>query len=236
MVGIYKITNLINNKCYIGQSTNIYNRFSQHRSASRCEKDLAYNFNIHQAMRKYGIENFIFEIIEECSKEELIQKEVYWINYYDSFKNGYNMNPGGFGGFKSQEHRDKCCAILQQQNEKQKAENHPKAKISNEEVLLIRKRYINGESIQEIFQDYKNEYTLNGFRHIVLGMSYQSLERIKKEDIRHTNAKLTKNQVLEIREKYAKNNLSQKELGEYYGISQTAIGRIVRKETYKHIK
>ena len=48
-------------------------------------------------MRKYGIENFTFEIIEECSQEQLNEREIYWISYYDSFnkEKGYNMTPGG---------------------------------------------------------------------------------------------------------------------------------------------
>lgn len=48
-------------------------------------------------MRKYGIENFSFEIIEECKKEELNDKEKYWINYFNTFFNGYNLTTGGQG-------------------------------------------------------------------------------------------------------------------------------------------
>ena len=236
MIGIYKITNIINDKSYIGQSINIQKRFGEHRSASKCEKDSSYNFHIHQAIRKYGLDNFFFEILEECPKEKLLEREIYWIDYYNSYKNGYNMNLGGSGGFYSEEHKEKCCLILQEQNEKQKAENHPKAKITNEEVLLIRKRYIDGESIKDIFLDYEYKYSFNGFKHLVLGQSYQSIEKIQEQDIRHTNSKLTKEQVLEIRNKYNTGKISQKELGLQYNLSQTAIGRIIRKETYKHIK
>ena len=55
------------------------------------------NTNLYQAMRKYGIENFSFEVIEECLPEELNEREIYWIDYYDSFnkEKGYNMTPGG---------------------------------------------------------------------------------------------------------------------------------------------
>jgi len=49
-------------------------------------------------MKKYGIENFKFEIIEECSDEEVDTREIYWIDYYDTFKNGYNLTRGGEGG------------------------------------------------------------------------------------------------------------------------------------------
>lgn len=46
-------------------------------------------------MNKYGISNFTFEIIEECDKQSLNEREIYWIEYYDSFHNGYNMTIGG---------------------------------------------------------------------------------------------------------------------------------------------
>lgn len=91
-MGIYKITNRINGKVYIGQSVNIQQRWYQHKSSFKNGNTLLY-----QAIRKYGLENFCFEIIEECPQEKLNEKEIYWIDYYNSFnyENGYNMTPGG---------------------------------------------------------------------------------------------------------------------------------------------
>lgn len=96
MVGIYKITNIINNKIYIDQSINIAERWYQHKSKAFNENELGYNSAIHYAFRKYGIENFVFEIIEECKTSELDFKERYWIQYYNSLSpNGYNILEGG---------------------------------------------------------------------------------------------------------------------------------------------
>lgn len=89
--GIYKITNVINNKCYIGCSKNIELRWKQHKRIPK-RKVAIYN-----AMRKYGIENFKFEIIEVCSERELYEKEKFWIKYYNSYNNGYNETTGGEG-------------------------------------------------------------------------------------------------------------------------------------------
>lgn len=93
MTGIYKITNKINGKVYIGQSINIERRWKEHISDKRK------NSLIHLAIEKYGEKNFNFEIIEECSQSDLNQKEQYWIKEYNSFKNGYNLTRGGNSGF-----------------------------------------------------------------------------------------------------------------------------------------
>lgn len=89
--GIYKITNLVNGKVYIGQSINIAERWKKHLYA----KD---DFAIHQALRKYGVDNFKFEVIEECSRSDLDEREQYWIDFYDAKKSGYNMIDGGSNG------------------------------------------------------------------------------------------------------------------------------------------
>ena len=65
MIGIYKLTNKINNKVYIGQSINIENRFQQHKNNCLNENLKDYNTKFYRALRKYGVENFTFEIIEE---------------------------------------------------------------------------------------------------------------------------------------------------------------------------
>lgn len=96
IIGIYKVTNLINGKVYIGQSIDIRKRWRQHKNAAKSkEKSLFYS-----AIRKYGIENFSFEIIEECSLEELDDKEKFYIEKFNSYigwenSNGYNMTTGG---------------------------------------------------------------------------------------------------------------------------------------------
>lgn len=96
MIGIYKITNLKNHKIYIGQSIDIEERWKQHRwKAFNCN-EVGYHSAIHCAMRKYGLDNFIYEVLEECGVEELDEKEKYWISQLNSIvPNGYNIMEGG---------------------------------------------------------------------------------------------------------------------------------------------
>lgn len=92
MIGIYKITNKITNKSYIGQSRDIKKRWNNHKIASKNPSDNSYDYPLYKAFRKYGIDNFVFEILEECEIKELNNKEQFWINYY---KPNYNQAPGG---------------------------------------------------------------------------------------------------------------------------------------------
>ena len=66
VVGIYKMTNKINGKIYIGQSIDIEKRIKEHFWKATNTKDVSYNSAIHQAIRKYGQENFTWEVLEEC--------------------------------------------------------------------------------------------------------------------------------------------------------------------------
>lgn len=89
-MGIYKFENNITHLCYIGQSINIEERYKEHIKKSKTGTNKFY-----QAIQQYGINNFTFSILEECPYEELDNREIYWINYYDSFFNGYNSTTGG---------------------------------------------------------------------------------------------------------------------------------------------
>ena len=102
MTGIYLITNLINNKVYVGQSTDIERRWSEHLRSAQPEKYSIRSARdsktpIHLAMQKYGINNFTLQILEQCQRSELDDKEQYWIDYYHSTEKdlGYNITSGG---------------------------------------------------------------------------------------------------------------------------------------------
>ena len=96
MIGIYKIVNTINQKVYIGQSINIQKRIHQHFWKSQCQKDVSYNSALHNAIRKYGKQNFTWEIVEQCSVDQIDEKQKYYIQFYNSLTpNGYNILKGG---------------------------------------------------------------------------------------------------------------------------------------------
>lgn len=103
--GIYCITNLNNNKRYIGQTYDLKYRWMRYKSDLNCGSH--HNKHLQSAWNKYGEENFIFEELEYCSLEQLDEREIYWIGYYNSQNQefGYNLADGGLGcrGYKHTE-------------------------------------------------------------------------------------------------------------------------------------
>ena len=98
MKGIYKFTNKINKKIYIGKSQNLEKRYQEHKRNFLNSKIEDYNTKFYRALRKYGFDNFSYEIIEQSdnfTNEQLNEKEKYYIKLYDSVNNGYNTQAGG---------------------------------------------------------------------------------------------------------------------------------------------
>ena len=152
MIGIYKIENKLNNHCYIGQSTNIQKRWAQHKNPYNWEREI--RKPLYLAFKKYGLENFSFEILEECLLEELRIKEREWIKYYNSYQNGYNQTCGGEDNY---------------------GENHPGHKLTEEDVINIRNRYNNHERKKDVFLDYNNRIGESGFSKIWKGETWVSI-------------------------------------------------------------
>jgi len=124
---IYKITNNINGKVYIGQTTKkLYERIKEHIYNSKRNSQYA----IHKAIRKYGENNFNWEIIDTATnRDELNDKEVYWIGKYKSNSHlGYNMTDGGDGisGYKMSNEAKK--KMSKSKIGKYSSGNHPRAK------------------------------------------------------------------------------------------------------------
>jgi len=90
---IYQITNTITNDFYIGKTKNFKERVYSHKYIANKNKSQTY---IHRAIRKYGVENFIFSILEKVESPEILnEREVFWIKH---LKPKYNMTKGGDGG------------------------------------------------------------------------------------------------------------------------------------------
>ena len=96
MAYIYKITNDINQKIYIGKTEySIEKRFQEH--CHDAFKRQLESRPLYAAIRKYGVEHFHVEMLEECSIQQLNEREIYWIELLGSFKYGYNATKGGDG-------------------------------------------------------------------------------------------------------------------------------------------
>lgn len=126
---IYKTTNLLNKKFYIGKDTK--NNPAYFGSGTKLKR----------AIKKYGIENFKKEILEECiSEAELNDKEIYWIKFTDAIKNGYNIAEGGTGGKTLPEPVLKCKTYKELYGEekskkiKEKLSNSHKGKKQSDET------------------------------------------------------------------------------------------------------
>lgn len=133
-IGIYCITNTINNKKYVGKSVRLEIRINYHKNY--LNKNKHPNNHLQFAWNKYKQENFSFEILEECEKEYLNEKEKYYIELFNTKKEGYNYTRGGDGsnGFlHSQETKKKLSEI---------AKNRIVSSETREKISIIKKGII----------------------------------------------------------------------------------------------
>ena len=92
--GIYKITNLDTQRAYIGRSTDIKKRLTEHVKGAFNISTIA-DQEIHRVMGREGVDKFSFEVLEKVEKEKLNEREKYWIDFYQTQSYGYNQNKGG---------------------------------------------------------------------------------------------------------------------------------------------
>lgn len=155
--GIYKITNLINGNAYVGLSVNIEKRWKSHKERSMMPFDKEYDKVLYKAFRKYGLENFKFEILEECEYDQLKEREMYWIAYYDTYHHGYNATPGG----------DQVDTH---------GEKHPRHKLTEQDVIEIRQTWASKTiSTREMYYEYEHLIGKTGFKKIYTWQTWKNI-------------------------------------------------------------
>ena len=222
MIGIYKITNKINYKVYIGQSINIEERWKQHKIYYSNKNLKEYNTKFYKAIRKYGIENFDFEVIEECPIELLNEREKYWIYIFDSFNLGYNSTIGGQIGDT-------------------KNENHPMTNLTNNDILNLKNELLNTSVSQYVLA---NKYNITqseisninqGKRWRDIGNFNYPIRSLNQSGEKNPKAIFTNLEVMQIRVKYQ--YLTGKQIYDEYKnkCSYTTFERILIGKTYNEI-
>lgn len=222
---IYCYTNKINGKKYIGQTINPQLRYNAHKSNYQNPNHTEYNSLIHKAFRKYGFNNFTYEVLVKDIDDinVLNELEIYYIKKFNcQTPNGYNVEAGGKNCTKPKtlEHRKK--------------EIWGQAKLTEEEVIELRKAYRDKKSPTEIYnKKYKNRLHYNSFLNIWVGKRYSLIMPEVFQSGRHT--KLTAETVKEIRKDREQTNLSYDKLAEKYEVSKGTIADIIKRRTWKDV-
>lgn len=225
---IYCFTNKINKKKYIGQSISpSEKRRNLHKSNHLNENSSEYNSVIHRAMRKYGYENFEYEILANYIDDQDLLNilEIYYIKEFDSqVPNGYNVEAGG-----------KNCSMPTPEKAKEKI-MWTEGSLTEQEVIDLRIAYKNHESPTKIYNEkYKDRLHYNSFLNIWVGKRYSRvMPEVFVDKGRHT--KLNPEAVHNIKEDRKNLNLSYAELAQKYGVSQSTIRDIMAGRTWKNVQ
>lgn len=201
---IYKITNKINGKSYIGQTTDYQRRFREHRNKGYGEEP---NKPLYNAFDKYGIDNFDFEVIEDLT-ENYNEREKYWIQYYNTLlPNGYNIEPGG---------EEPPLNI---------GENSPYAEHTKQQIEEIKDLLKNTDiSFEELAKKYN--YSVSSILKINNGKIWFNQNNIYPIRVDKRNKKYYSERALLIIDDLLNTTLTQKEIAKKYGVSRSCVTMI----------
>lgn len=172
MCCIYIITNMLNNKIYIGKTKDFKRRYKEYKYKSR-------NLNKHskylimEEINKYGFENFKMDVLEECDIDKLNDREIFWINTLNSKdpEIGYNSKDGGLGGKLNQTSKDKMSVSskkFKHSEETKLKKSKPIFVVQNNNVFLFQSAKIYGDLIHKD----RSEVTSSIKRGIKINNSY----------------------------------------------------------------
>ena len=222
--GIYLWTNIINGKKYVGKSENIQKRKRSYKDEIKRDSSRY----IIKAMKKHGLENFKFEILEKIENDiNILEKEQFWMDHYDTMdKNkGYNV-------LKAEETPGESFS---------KGSKNNKAKLTEEDVLEIRKKiYIEKIEKKHIFLKFKEKISYDTFLKVCRGETWKEVDtkmikNLNKEVKRKNEpkAKLNKDVVLKIRERFQDGETISDIFLDYCEIcTRNTIKRVIEKKTW----
>ena len=232
LIGIYRIVNNVNGKCYVGSAVNLNNRWRIHKHNLKNKKHK--NNHLQNAWNKYGEENFIFEILEYVyDKKDLIKIEQYYIDWLDSTNRefGYNICKvaGNVLGYK---HTDKTKQKLSDIgktkfgiNNSFYGEHHTKE--TKEKLRIINlNRSVSSETKQKISN------ALTG-RKLSERREWRKKIGLANSGDNTLSAKLNWEKVEEIRNKHIPGVYGYKKLAEEYGVSVSCVENVVNFKTWK---
>lgn len=214
MIGIYKITNNVTKKTYVGQSGRLENRLTNHKKIAFDENHKQYNDELYKDIREYGVDNFNFEILETFSLDELEEK---WIQTEVKNNEVYNKNLFPYSN------------------------NQCQLKVFNEEqvleiISLLKENKLSNIKIAKLYDCASTtiDNINNGINYIIENETYPIREYKHAGELNH-NALYTDEEVLKIRTEYKNHTLNQ--LYELYskGSSIKSFERMVTGRSYSHI-
>lgn len=210
--GIYKIRNIKNNKLYIGSTISLQKRKSQHFSALRGNRH--HNIVLQNSFNKNKENDFLFEIIEMCEPEKLIEREQFFIDLYEPF---YNLSPtaGNTMGF-----------VFSEQSKKKISEFHKGKKMSKETKERM-SRSTSGE-LNPMFGKKHSAETRKKISSTSTGIS-------RNVGLNNPNNSVTPEIVREIRSKYKKGIYGYIRLANEYGVSRGCIEGIITRRTWRDL-
>lgn len=219
--GIYKIVNIINKKFYIGSASNLKKRIYNHKLMLKNGNHT--NIHLQRASEKYGLDAFSFEILEECTKEQLREHEQKLLDKFVGNINCYNIAHDATaptrGLLQSEETKLKKSLALKG---KSLSEEHKKkiglANKGNVYSKEIRQQISNRQLGRKLSTEWKDSIKKNMPRGSALAVS-----KLKESDIPI------------IREMYASDDYSHEEIANIYDVTRKCIMNIVHRKTWTHI-
>ena len=228
---IYKTTNLKNDKFYVGKDSN------------NNPKYLGSGTLLIKAINKYGRKNFKKEILEFCSSQkELNKREIFWIKTLNATDRNiaYNIKEGGEGGPLDDNTKMLISKALTGRTLSEEHKKNLSRTFSEEHKKKISEKHhdVSG-SANPMFGKKHSQKVIEASRKRATGRKLSKETKLKMSKTRqgklNSNAKLSKEKVLKIRDTHSKGQLSYREIGKIYGVQRACIYKIVNFLTWSHL-
>lgn len=223
--GIYRITLLKDNRCYIGSSIDLGRRIRNHYTDLK--SNIHKNQYLQRTWNKHGENSFIFDILEICNRLEVLDREQYWMDFYESFstENGFNLAPvaGSTLGIKKSEE--------QIENFRKAIQGKHDTVLTQEQASEVKQLILDGKGLTEISEEFQVSY--DAIRSIKKGDSFRYIN----PQIDHSlsmRAKLNEEDVIHIKKEINK-GATVKELSTRYEVSHRTISAIKNEVNWKDV-